>query len=295
MSDIINWLKGIEASAANLYAKAAVAFRDDKDFSRFLSKMAGEEKQHEKFLQQASSSISANEIKRACFNFDEHFRHKVEAPFTRAWRLLQDGNLTKDTMVALLVEAEFSEWNEVFLYTLDLLKIVDEDMQKAVSDVDQHRQHIQEFISSLPGGDRLIQKVGKQSQPGRKRVLIVENNLTVARMLEALAGDQVDVIIARDGCEGGACLRQGHFDLIVSEIELPNMNGIEMYQKISAIDPSICSRFIFFTGSENSEHLNFVRVSKILMLPKPSPVKLICEMMNDVLDSNSAPQNAASH
>jgi len=257
--------------------------------------MAGEEKQHEKFLQKASFSISGNEIKRACFYFDEHFRHKVEAPIARAWRLLQDGNLTKDTMVALLVEAEFSEWNELFLYTLDLLKIVDEDLQKAVSDIDQHRAHIQTFISSLPEGDRLIRKVGKQSQPGRKRVLIVENNLTVARMLEALAEDQVEVIIARDGYEGGACLRQGHFDLIVSEIELPNINGIEMYKKILAIDPSICSRFIFFTGSENPEHLNFVRSSNILMLPKPSPVKMICNMMNDVLNSNSAPQNATSH
>ena len=295
MKETTTWLIDIESSAADLYAEAAAAFREDEDFSRFLALMSAEEHQHIKLLQQARDTISDKEIKRACFYFDDHFRKKIEAPFIRARRLLEDGELTKATMIDILAEAEFSEWNELFLYILDTLKVLHEDVQKAVADIDQHRKQIQEFILSLPDGDSLIQRVRRLSHTGSKRVLIVEDNSAVALMLEALVADNVEVIIARDAQEGLSHIRQGYFDLIVSTIELPEMHGIEMYKQALAMDPSLHLRFIFFTGTENPEYLSFIRDSKTLMLPKPSPVRLISEMMHEVLASTPVPQETTIH
>jgi len=293
--DSITWLIGVETSAANLYEEAAIVFRGDEDFSRFLSQMAVEEREHEKLLQKASAAISDSEMKRASFYFGDDFRNKIEAPFSRALRLSKDGTLTKNAMVNVVADAEFSEWNELLLYTLDLLNVLDEEVQQARLDFKKHRMRAQEYIASLPGGDSIILRVQRLTRPGGKRVLIVEDNLSVARMLEALAMDQVEVIIARDGQEGISCIQQRHFDLIISEIDLPKMNGVEMYKQALEKNPNIGSRFIFFTGTENPEHLDFVRSTNTLMLPKPSPVKLICEKMNDVLDSTAVPQDASIH
>jgi len=295
MDSIITWLIGVETSAANLYEEAAIVFRGDEDFSRFLSQMAVEEREHEKLLQKASAAISDSEMKRASFYFGDDFRNKIEAPFSRALRLSKDGTLTKNAMVNVVADAEFSEWNELLLYTLDLLNVLDEEVQQAILDFKKHRMRAQEYIASLPGGDSVILRVQRLTRPGGKRVLIVEDNLSVARMLEALAMDQVEVIIARDGQEGISCIQQRHFDLIISEIDLPKMNGVEMYKQALEKNPNIGSRFIFFTGTENPEHLDFVRSTNTLMLPKPSPVKLICEKMNDVLDSTAVPQDASIH
>ena len=295
MDSIITWLIGVETSAANLYEEAAIVFRGDEDFSRFLSQMAVEEREHEKLLQKASAAISDSEMKRASFYFGDDFRNKIEAPFSRALRLSKDGTLTKNAMVNVVADAEFSEWNELLLYTLDLLNVLDEEVQQARLDFKKHRMRAQEYIASLPGGDSIILRVQRLTRPGGKRVLIVEDNLSVARMLEALAMDQVEVNIARDGQEGISCIQQRHFDLIISEIDLPKMNGVEMYKQALEKNPNIGSRFIFFTGTENPEHLDFVRSTNTLMLPKPSPVKLICEKMNDVLDSTAVPQDASIH
>ena len=295
MDSIITWLIGVETSAANLYEEAAIVFRGDEDFSRFLSQMAVEEREHEKLLQKASAAISNSEMKRASFYFGDDFRNKIEAPFSRALRLSKDGTLTKNAMVNVVADAEFSEWNELLLYTLDLLNVLDEEVQQARLDFKKHRMRAQEYIASLPGGDSVILRVQRLTRPGGKRVLIVEDNLSVARMLEALAMDQVEVIIARDGQEGISCIQQRHFDLIISEIDLPKMNGVEMYKQALEKNPNIGIRFIFFTGTENPEHLDFVRSTNTLMLPKPSPVKLICEKMNDVLDSTAVPQDASIH
>lgn len=295
LQETITWLIDIESSAAELYAEAAAVFREDKDFSRFLALMSAEEHQHIKLLQQARDTISDKDIKRACFYFDDHFRKKIATPFIRARRFLESGELNKATMIDILAEAEFSEWNELFLYILDTLKVLHEDVQKAVADIDQHRKHVQEFILSLPDGDSLIQRVRRLSHAGSKRALIVEDNSAVARMLEALVADNVEVIIARDAQEGLSHLRQGYFDLIVSTIEMPEMHGIEMYKQALAMDPSLHLRFIFFTGTENPDYLDFIRDSKTLMLPKPSPVRLISEMMNEVLESTSLPQETTIH
>jgi len=295
MNNIISWLIGLESTAANLYAKAAILFREDELFSQFLSTMAAEEKEHEKLLQKASLSISDIQMKRASFSLDGDFRNKVEAPFNRAWKLLAKGELTKNTMVDILAEAEFSEWNEIFLYVIDSLNMAGDEFNLAVSDVDLHRMHIQEYILSLPDGEGFIQRIRRLSQSSSKRVLIVEGNNSVARMLEALAEDDVEVVIARNGEEGISCIQQGYFDLVVSDIEMPKLNGIDMYKQAVVTDPSLCRRFIFFTGSENPEHLSFVRATNTLMLPKPSPVRVICEMMNDVLESTSVPHDATIH
>jgi CheY-like chemotaxis protein/rubrerythrin len=295
VKEIIPWLIDIESSAADLYAEVADAFRDDGDFSRFLALMSAEEREHANLLQQARAAVPDKQLKAACFYFDDHFRKKIEAPFVRARDLLANKELTKSIMVDILAEAEFSEWNEIFLYTLDTLKVIDEDVQKAIADIDQHRKHVQEFILSLPGGDSLIQRARRLSRTGGKRALIVEDNHAVARMLEALVGEDVEVIIAHDGLEGIVQIREGHFDLIVANIEMPEMNGIEMYKQALAIDHSIGSRFMFFTGTDNPEYLQFVRDSQALMLPKPSPVKVLCEMMNKVLDSTALPSDATIH
>jgi two-component system chemotaxis response regulator CheY len=295
MSNVISWLIGIETTAANLYGTAAVAFRADKDFSRFLSKLAEEERDHEKVLQQASAALSENEMKRASFHFDHDFRNKIESPFSRATGLLKDDALSKNAMLDIIAEAEFSEWNEVLIYTLDILNSVEEDIQKFTSDIDQHRLNAQEYIASLPNGESILQRVRRLSRPGGKRVLIVESNRSVARMLEALAGERAKVVIASNGQEGISQIRQGTFDLIVSETELPMMNGIEMYKQALETDPSLSGKFVFFTGTECREYLEFVRTSKVLLLPKPSPVKLVCEMMNNILDSTSVPHDATIH
>ena len=295
MKEIIGWLIDIESSAADLYAEVAETFREDEVFSRFLALMSAEEREHATLLQQARAAVPDKELKSACFYFDDHFRKKVEAPFVRARDLLESGELTKSIMVDILAEAEFSEWNEVFLYTLDTLKVIDKEIQQAVADIDQHRKHVQEFILSLPGGDSLIQRARRLSRQGGKRVLIVEDNNSVARMLEALVADDVEVIIAHDGIEGIEHIRQKRFDLIVSNIDMPEINGIEMYKQALEIDRSVSARFIFFTGTDNPEYLQFVRDSKALMLPKPSPVRVLCEMMNKVLESTPLPDNATIH
>jgi two-component system sensor histidine kinase and response regulator WspE len=72
------------------------------------------------------------------------------------------------------------------------------------------------------------------SLPGRpKRVLAVDDSLTVREMERQLLGKhgyQTDV--AADGVEAWNAVRSGLYDLVITDIDMPRMDGIELAGRI---------------------------------------------------------------
>lgn len=83
------------------------------------------------------------------------------------------------------------------------------------------------------------QLVAGASQP--RRVLVVDDSLTVRELERKVlmsAGFEVDV--ATDGMDGWNAVRAGAYDLIVTDIDMPRMDGIELVQNIRK-DPTLQS------------------------------------------------------
>lgn len=295
MDEIIRWMITVEKMVAALYSEAADVFSADQKFSRFLSTLAVEEQDHIKLLEEALLSLPEMSPRGACFYFDEDFRRKIEEPVVNAKSSLERRDLSHTDMVDVIINVEFSEWNELFIYTLDTTKAMDEGFRQAISDIDLHREHVQEYVSSLPDGETFLQKLRKLSPVWSRRILIVEENLAVARMLEALAMNEAEVLIASNGEEGLALVEKGHFDLVVSDVELPKMNGIEMYNKAIAVDPKLEGRFVFFTSTGNPHHQSYLKSLNAVVLPKPSPVKSICRAIDEILFAGTSSVDETVH
>jgi hypothetical protein len=73
----------------------------------------------------------------------------------------------------------------------------------------------------------------------RKRVLVVDDSITVREVERKLLennGYQVEVAV--DGMDGWNAVRSGAYDLIITDVDMPRMNGIELVQSIKA-DPQL--------------------------------------------------------
>ncbi len=63
----------------------------------------------------------------------------------------------------------------------------------------------------------------------RKRILVVDDSLTVRELQRKLLGNRgYDVAVAVDGMDGWNALRGDDFDLLITDIDMPRMDGIEL-------------------------------------------------------------------
>jgi two-component system, chemotaxis family, sensor histidine kinase and response regulator WspE len=72
-----------------------------------------------------------------------------------------------------------------------------------------------------------------------KRVLVVDDSMTVRELERKLLGNLgYDVEVAVDGMDGWNAVRTGAFDLVVTDIDMPRMDGIELVTLINN-DPNL--------------------------------------------------------
>lgn len=67
----------------------------------------------------------------------------------------------------------------------------------------------------------------------KKKILVVDDSLTVREIeRKLLENNGYDVDVAVNGMDGWNAVRTGNFDLVISDIDMPRMNGIELVSNI---------------------------------------------------------------
>jgi signal transduction histidine kinase len=84
----------------------------------------------------------------------------------------------------------------------------------------------------------------------RARVLIVEDEEIVRILLQEVLRRQGvgRITLAFNGAEGLAALAVADYDLVLSDIRMPVMNGTELYLRARESRPDLARRFVFVTG-----------------------------------------------
>lgn len=86
-------------------------------------------------------------------------------------------------------------------------------------------------------------------------VLIVDDSVTVRQQVNAaLSQVGINVVEAVDGADGVARIQAGGIDVVVSDVNMPNMNGIEMVAKVKS-DARFSSLPIIMLTTEGAKEL----------------------------------------
>jgi CheY-like chemotaxis protein len=66
--------------------------------------------------------------------------------------------------------------------------------------------------------------------------------------------DEADVVAAREGREAIRILHEDQeFDLILCDLMMPGLTGMDVFDQISRELPALCRRFVFMTGGAVTE------------------------------------------
>lgn len=73
-------------------------------------------------------------------------------------------------------------------------------------------------------------------QPTTQRVLLIDDDAELSRMLEQyLAGEGFEMSAAADGEQGVQAALSGRFDVVLLDVMMPRMNGIEVLRRIRRV------------------------------------------------------------
>lgn len=133
-------------------------------------------------------------------------------------------NLTK-SLIELLggtitVRSKLGEYVQ-FDFTLpELNKSTHESMTKQLESFGQTNHYISPLIFSEP------QK--------NIRILLVEDERNIREVMKDILADQFTIIEVNDGYEACEVIKKDHPDMIITDIMMPNMNGIQLIQNIKS-------------------------------------------------------------
>lgn len=118
-------------------------------------------------------------------------------------------------------------------------------------------------------------------------VLIVEDSPTQAMMLkESLEENKLHVSVARDGMEGLESIKRHRPQLIISDIEMPKMNGFDLCKQVKSTEILKDIPFILLTNlTETTDVIRGIECGADSFLTKPCPVSLLLSNISDLLEN----------
>jgi two-component system NtrC family sensor kinase len=105
----------------------------------------------------------------------------------------------------------------------------------------------------------------------RPHVLVVDDESVIAQLIaDVLAADGYEVDTAPNGLAALASLEKQAYDLVLSDLRMPELDGLGLYREIEQRQPDLLRRFVFITGtSDRTDYQGFIEDVKAAVLTKP--------------------------
>jgi signal transduction histidine kinase/ActR/RegA family two-component response regulator len=147
-----------------------------------------------------------------------------------------------------------------------------------------------QFPVAPPGELDDVPTEGRRSseqQRGTGRLLVVEDDENVrAMVLRVLQQVGYQVEISVDGLSAQEKLTAAEYDLVICDVRMPGMSGIDLYKRLSAEGSQATNRFLFITGDTVSEDTKgFLESNRIAYLEKPFEIEELLEAIQQELET----------
>lgn len=150
-----------------------------------------------------------------------------------------------------------------------------------------------EALPASPRPDTRVPGWAVQTErPRSVRVLVVDDEIVLRSfMQEALSnyfGCQVDT--AANGVEALVALGQTDYGLVISDVRMPKMSGLELYEHVLRVQPEMAPRFVFATGHPGTAGANVDAVPRdVPVLNKPFTISRLAEVCSPFLEHARQP------
>jgi two-component system NtrC family sensor kinase len=132
---------------------------------------------------------------------------------------------------------------------------------------------------------------GRPAVATGRRVLVVDDEWSIRALLhDILRLDQHEVALASSGIEAADLIEREQFDIILTDIKMPGMDGAAFYRHLQERSPEQARRLIFITGDTVSPDTRaFLQGVNNPILSKPFKIGPLRDAIEMVLGQQAPP------
>lgn len=121
------------------------------------------------------------------------------------------------------------------------------------------------------------------------RVLIIDDEADIAEILgEIVEGEGCSVELACNGRQALQRIADAEFDLVLSDLVMPEMDGAALFRRLRDTRPALCERMVFITGDTLSESAQrFLAEVRRPVIEKPFIPDDVREIVRGLLPSGN--------
>ena len=125
----------------------------------------------------------------------------------------------------------------------------------------------------------------------QERILVVDDDKNITDMLVSILEHEGIVEYASNGEEALNILDEDYCAAIITDVDMPVMNGIEFYNRAVQMYPNIGERFLFLVeDSETNRYLPFFQKNNLRYHVKTPRMNMIREAVINILNRETEPK-----
>jgi CheY-like chemotaxis protein len=114
-------------------------------------------------------------------------------------------------------------------------------------------------------------RVRLRGEPSRARILVIDDEPLLGRTLSFMLEERHDVVVIASGREAlGRLEHDADFDLVLCDLDMPEVTGQVVYETVTRSHPELAARFVLMTGGACSRWAeDFLAGYRGVQLDKP--------------------------
>lgn len=269
MREIIKWLREIEHLSGEMYQQAAAIYAADDVLRKFLEHNAEDEAWHYHVMGSAESYLASVPDLAPAIAIDQETNEKIINQISAITNGLKQKTLSRDELIDKIVELELSEWNDVFLYAVNVLKGKTNEFKYPAARIQAHVKEIEHFLSVVERRPDALQKIKELPPIWIENILIVDDEEMITDLLGSLLNRTGNIDVVHNGQDALKLMATKYYKLIVSDIDMPIMDGLTLYKEAVEKYPASSNRFLFMTGNLSTERQTFFDEKQVKCFAKP--------------------------
>ncbi len=131
-----------------------------------------------------------------------------------------------------------------------------------------------------------VSSAGAPGLQGRRALVVDDEAFLLECLVDALQVWGLEVTSAARGDEAVERLKAATFDLIVSDIRMPGLSGVDLFEWLRTQQPAMTRRILYTTGdSFDAKTRDFLETNQVPHLGKPFDLKQLKQSLEQLLET----------